>query len=128
MALVKAQGVVKTFPGVVALNNVNLTIRPGTIHCIIGENGAGKSTLVKVLTGVYVPDKGEVTIDGDNALQHPQSFSKVAYVPQELSLFPEMTVAENLFMPFAKSCINGPLVTGARLNQSALPHLVRFHI
>ena len=72
MALLKAQGVVKTFPGVVALNNVNLTIRPGTIHCIIGENGAGKSTLVKVLTGVYIPDKGEVTIDGDNALQHPR--------------------------------------------------------
>ena len=125
MALLKAQGVVKTFPGVVALNNVNLTIRPGTIHCIIGENGAGKSTLVKVLTGVYVPDKGEVIIDGDNALQHPQSFSKVAYVPQELSLFPEMTVAENLFMPFAKSGINGALVTGARLNQAALPHLER---
>jgi ABC-type sugar transport system ATPase subunit len=128
MALLKAQGVVKTFPGVVALNNVNLTIRPGTIHCIIGENGAGKSTLVKVLTGVYVPDKGEVIIDGDNALQHPQSFSKVAYVPQELSLFPEMTVAENLFMPFAKSGINGALVMGARLNQAALPHLERFHI
>ena len=128
MALLKAEGVVKTFPGVVALNNINLTIRPGTIHCIIGENGAGKSTLVKVLTGVYVPDTGEVTIDGQNALQHPQLFSKVAYVPQELSLFPEMTVAENLFMPFAKSGIGGAVVTGARLNQAAMPHLERFHI
>jgi ABC-type sugar transport system, ATPase component len=128
MALLKAQGVVKTFPGVVALNNVNLSIRPGSIHCIIGENGAGKSTLVKVLTGVYVPDKGEVTIDGENALQHPHLFAKVAYVPQELSLFPEMTVAENLFMPFAKSGINGALVTGGRLYQAALPHLERFHI
>jgi ABC-type sugar transport system ATPase subunit len=128
MALLNAQGVVKTFPGVIALNNVDLSIRPGTIHCIIGENGAGKSTLVKVLTGVYVPDKGEVTIDGQNALQHPQLFSKVAYVPQELSLFPEMTVAENLFMPFAKSGIGGALVTGRRLNQAAIPHLERFHI
>ena len=128
MALLKAQGVVKTFPGVVALDNVNLSVRPGTIHCIIGENGAGKSTLVKVLTGVYVPDKGEVTIDGQNALQHPQLFSAVAYVPQELSLFPEMSVAENLFMPFSKSGIGGAVVTENRLNRAAIPHLKRFHI
>ena len=128
MALLEAKGVVKTFPGVVALNNVNLSIRPSTIHCIIGENGAGKSTLVKVLTGVYLPDKGEVSIDGTNALQHPGLFSKVAYVPQELNLFPEMTVAENLFMPFAKSGMTGALVMGGRLNKAALPHLERFHI
>lgn len=96
MAVLEARNIVKRFPGVIALNNLDITIRPGTIHCVIGENGAGKSTLVKTLTGVYQPDEGKVLIDGVNALEHPSAFSKVAYVPQELSLFGDMTIAENL--------------------------------
>jgi len=128
MAVLEARNIVKRFPGVVALNKLNITIQPGTIHCVIGENGAGKSTLVKTLTGVYRPDEGEVWIDGVNALEHPSAFSKIAYVPQELSLFPEMTVAENLFMPFNKSGMSSALVTGSRLNKAAVAHLEKFHI
>jgi ribose transport system ATP-binding protein len=128
MALLEARNIVKRFPGVIALNQLNITIRPGTIHCVIGENGAGKSTLVKTLTGVYKPDEGEVLIDGVNALQNPGQFLKVAYVPQELSLFSEMTVAENLFMPFSRSGMGGAMVTSSRLNKAAIPHLERFSI
>ncbi len=128
MAVLEARNIVKRFPGVIALNGLNITIKPGTIHCVIGENGAGKSTLVKTLTGVYKPDEGEVLIDGVNALLHPSAFSKVAYVPQELSLFPDMTIAENLFMPFSRSGMGGAMVTASKLNKAAVSHLERFHI
>ncbi|AHF93511.1 sugar ABC transporter ATP-binding protein [Opitutaceae bacterium TAV5] len=128
MAIIEARGILKRFPGVVALRGLNLAIQPATVHCIIGENGAGKSTFVKILTGVYTPDEGEVIIDGNDALHHPHLFEKIAYVPQELSLFPHMTVAENLFMPFSRSGIDGCLITGSRLNKAALPWLEKFHL
>jgi len=86
----------KEYPGVVALNRVELSIALGRVHVLAGENGAGKSTLVKILTGVEAPNKGEVLIDGRNALEQPSLFDYVAYVPQELNLFPHMTVAENI--------------------------------
>jgi len=59
-----ARNITKAFPGVIALDRVSLTIQPGKIHCIIGENGAGKSTLIKILTGIYPVDEGEVFIEG----------------------------------------------------------------
>ena len=63
------RGICKYFPNVKALENVDFTLRKGTIHALMGENGAGKSTLIKVLTGVYTMDKGEIRIDGvDNAI------------------------------------------------------------
>ena len=89
MTLLKAEGITKRFPGVVALAKVNLTIQPGEVHCIVGENGAGKSTLVKILTGLYKPDEGTLTVE-ENA---------IAYVPQEINLFDHLSVAENIMMP-----------------------------
>ncbi len=59
------QGVSKSFPGVKALDQVNLKIRPGTVHALMGENGAGKSTLMKCLFGIYKMDEGEVRVDGE---------------------------------------------------------------
>lgn len=128
MAIIEARGILKRFPGVVALRDVHLAIQPATIHCIIGENGAGKSTLVKILTGVYPPDEGAVIIDGKDALHHRHLFEKVAYVPQEMNLFQHMTVAENLFMPFARSGIRGGFISSSRLNKAAIPWLKRFHL
>ena len=96
MSFLEARRLLKKFPGVVALRNLDVTIEGREVHCIIGENGAGKSTLVKILTGVYTPDEGEVIIDGVQALEHPKVFEKVSYVPQELNLFQELTVSENL--------------------------------
>src|SRR5690554_4131225 len=103
MHILEAHNITKSFPGVIALKDVNVIFEPGKVHGIVGENGAGKSTLVKILTGVYQPNKGEILIEGKEALERSESFRKLAYVPQELDLFPHMTVAENLFMPFSKS-------------------------
>ena len=97
------RGICKYFPNVKALENVDFTLRKGTIHALMGENGAGKSTLIKVLTGVYTMDKGEIRIDGvDNAIvirspQEAQNYG-ISTVYQEITLCPNLTVAENMFI------------------------------
>ena len=63
--VVELKNVTKRFPGVVALKDMSIQIRPGEIHGLIGENGAGKSTLIKVLTGVYIPEEGEIYVSGE---------------------------------------------------------------
>lgn len=127
MHILEAHNITKSFPGVIALKDVNVTFEPGKVHGIVGENGAGKSTLVKILTGVYQPNKGEILIEGKEALERSESFRKLAYVPQELDLFPHMTVAENLFMPFSKSGFKG-VVRKDKLYQAARPWLEKFVI
>ena len=103
MALLEASKITKRFPGVVALDEVDLTIKEGQIHCIVGENGAGKSTLVKIIEGLYDAE-GKLFIDGlEIDLKHPKLINSVSYVPQEINLFMNLTVAENLFIPFPKS-------------------------
>ncbi|MFR0355617.1 sugar ABC transporter ATP-binding protein [Streptomyces sediminimaris] len=91
----------KSFPGVRALSDVDFTARAGEVHALVGENGAGKSTLIKVLTGVYRPDAGEVTYDGEpvrfsTPLQAQQAGISTIY--QEVNLVPLMSVARNLFL------------------------------
>lgn len=92
----------KTFPGVKALDGVQLKIRPGEIHALMGENGAGKSTLMKVLSGAYQADSGgEIKIDGTPVIIHNPLDAKkygIAVIYQELSLSPNLTVAENIYM------------------------------
>ena len=91
----------KRFPGVLALNDVDFTLRRGEIHALMGENGAGKSTLIKILTGVYGMDSGEVTIEGQPVTIHsPQDAqnSGISTVYQEITLCPNLTVAENMFI------------------------------
>ena len=91
----------KEFPGVLALNNVDFTLRKGEIHALMGENGAGKSTLIKILTGVYQMDDGEVTIEGSKVSIHsPQDAqnSGISTVYQEITLCPNLTVAENMYI------------------------------
>jgi simple sugar transport system ATP-binding protein len=91
----------KSFPGVQALKQVNLTLASGEIHALVGENGAGKSTLIKVLTGVERPDGGTITLDGaDVSIRsplHAQSLG-ISTVYQEVNLCPNLTVAENLLI------------------------------
>jgi ABC-type sugar transport system ATPase subunit len=91
----------KTFPGVIALDDVHFELEAGEIHAICGENGAGKSTLMKVVTGVYSPDSGRISIFGNEVhFANPlEAFAKgIAIIYQETSLFEEMTVLENLFL------------------------------
>ena len=97
------RGIGKTFPGVRALHNVDFTLRRGEIHALMGENGAGKSTLIKVLTGVYEKDEGEIFIDGvkDSITIHsPQEALKYGISPvyQEITLCPNLSVAENIYI------------------------------
>jgi ABC-type sugar transport system ATPase subunit len=125
--VLEAKNITKRFPGVVALADVDISIDSGEIHCIIGENGAGKSTLIKCLTGVYEPEAGEIFINGKDASKDRSLFRRVAYVPQEISLFSHMTVAENLFLPYEKTGVNG-IINQKKLNQMALPLLKNFKI
>jgi len=126
--LLEAKGITKYFPGVRALDNVDLAVTEGSIHCVIGENGAGKSTLVRILTGVYHADSGEVLIAGEDAKRNNTLFERVAYVPQELDLFNEMTVAENLFMPFGRAGFRGGLVHKRKLFEASKEYIERFDI
>lgn len=91
----------KAFPGVVALDNVQLKVRPGTVHALMGENGAGKSTLMKIIAGVYIPDEGEVRLNGKPLQLHgplDALEAGIAMIHQELNLMPYMTIAENIWI------------------------------
>lgn len=127
MKILEAKNITKMFPGVVALDSVDVAFEPGEIHAIIGENGAGKSTLIKCLTGVYEPEEGEVLVGGENAMKNKSLFNRVAYVPQEIDLFGYMSVAENLFIPYEKSGLKGT-VNQKELEKRAVPVLERFSI
>ena len=109
MNILEAKNITKMFPGVIALDSVDIAFELGEIHAIIGENGAGKSTLIKCLTGVYEPEEGEILIGGKNAMKNKNLFNKIAYVPQEIDLFGYMSVAENLFIAYEKSGFKGKL-------------------
>ncbi|MEO0448401.1 MAG: ATP-binding cassette domain-containing protein, partial [Verrucomicrobiota bacterium] len=101
MALLRMSGIGKSFPGVRALDNVDLELHQGEILALMGENGAGKSTLLKILSGVQSPDSGTLEMEG-KALTLPSPtaamHSGIAVVHQELSLIPDLTVQENLFL------------------------------
>ena len=97
------RGIIKRFPGTLALNGVDFTLRKGEIHALMGENGAGKSTLIKVLTGVYPKDGGSIHVDGVEGETHihsPQDAQNagISTVYQEITLCPNLTVAENMFI------------------------------
>jgi inositol transport system ATP-binding protein len=99
--LLGVRGVSKAFPGVVALDDVSLELRHASVHALMGENGAGKSTLMKIIAGMYLPDAGELRLEGRSvhlgsprqALQHG-----IAMIHQELNLLPYMSVAENIWI------------------------------
>ena len=89
----------KEFPGVLALNEVNLTLTGGTVHALLGENGAGKSTLIKIITGVYVADSGSMKVNGEEkSFNNPIESTEagIAVVHQERNLIPEFSVEENI--------------------------------
>ncbi len=99
--LLKMKDIHKTFPGVYALQDINLEVRAGEVHALLGENGAGKSTLIKVLGGIYQADQGEIFIDGKKVeIQDVRDAQEqgIAIIHQELVLVPYMTVAENIYL------------------------------
>ena len=109
--VIKVSGLSKTFAGVRALDDVDLTIAPGEIHCLAGENGSGKSTLIKVISGVYTPDSGTIDLAGTEhsrltPIEAINAGVKVIY--QDFSVFPNLTVMENL-------ALNSELADGRRV-------------
>lgn len=93
--------ITKRFPGVLALNDVQFSLRRGEVHALLGENGAGKSTLMKILSGVYQPDEGEIIFE-DKLVSFSDPLSAqnvgITIIHQEFNLFPELTVEENIFI------------------------------
>ncbi len=97
----RLEGIVKTFPGVRALDGVSISVMPGEVHALMGENGAGKSTLMKVLGGIYQPEEGQIIVsEVPTVMTSPlQAKSKgIVFIHQELSLAEELTVAENIYL------------------------------
>ena len=119
--LLALSGVTKTFPGVRALSEVSLRLFPGQVTALVGENGAGKSTVVKILTGIYQPNEGEIRVGGRaTTFPTPQSAEAagVTAIHQETVLFDELSVAENIFLGHAPKDRFGLIDTG-RMAQRA---------
>jgi ribose transport system ATP-binding protein len=124
--LLRMTGIVKRFPGVVALDGVDLDVRPGEVHCLLGQNGAGKSTLIKVLAGAHQPDEGTIEWQGQQV-----SFGKpvdavkhgIATIYQELDLVSGLSVADNIFLAHEHSSA-GFVRTGS-MKQAATELLAR---
>ncbi|MDD4074841.1 MAG: sugar ABC transporter ATP-binding protein [Eubacteriales bacterium] len=119
-AVLQMRGICKYFPGVRALQDVDFTLREGDIHALMGENGAGKSTLIKVLTGVYPKDAGQIFMKGSEkplSIKSPQDAQKlgISTVYQEITLCPNLTVAENMYIGRTK----GALTNWKQINAGA---------
>ena len=99
--LLEMKGIGKSFPGVKALDGVNLTVREGEVHALLGENGAGKSTLIKILSGAYIRDEGEIYWEGQQINMsgpHDAQELGISTIYQEFNLAPNLTIAENIFL------------------------------
>jgi ribose transport system ATP-binding protein len=122
--LLAMRGIRKTFPGVVALDGVDFSLRPGEVHVLLGENGAGKSTLMKILSGAYRRDGGAIEIDGMAAqIESPRDAQAhgIATIYQELSLVPTLTVAENILLGHEPS--HAGWIARGRLREAAVRSL-----
>ena len=99
--LLAARGITKTFPGVRALDDVQITVRRGRLNALLGENGAGKSTMMNILAGVFPPDAGEIFLAGQPVrFANPRAAQQagISIIFQELNLVPHLSIAENIFL------------------------------
>lgn len=114
------KGIDKSFPGVHALDHVDLEVRKGEVHALMGENGAGKSTLMKVLTGIYHKDSGTITYEGKEVeFSNPREAQDagIVIVHQELNMMGHLTVAQNIFI--GREYMKGKLIDDKRMNEEA---------
>ena len=118
--LLQMRGIQKYFPGVHALDDCHFELKSGEVHALVGENGAGKSTMMKVLTGVYQMDAGEILLDGKPVQIHNTRDAQalgISIIHQELNLMKDLTVAENIFI--GREPMNGILLDKHKQNQMA---------
>ena len=123
--LVRMESVIKTFPGVVALNNARFDLQAGEVHALMGENGAGKSTLMKILAGIYAKDSGTITYLGQPvAIPSPKAAQHlgISIVHQELNLMNHLSAAQNMFIGREPRHGLGLLVDEKRLNEQAMEY------
>ncbi len=114
------KGIDKSFPGVHALDHVDLEVRKGEVHALMGENGAGKSTLMKVLTGIYKKDEGTITYEGKEVeFSNPREAQDagIVIVHQELNMMGHLTVAQNIFI--GREIMKGKLIDDRKMNEEA---------
>ena len=129
--LLEAEGVSKVFPGVRALSNVDFTLRTGEVHALVGENGAGKSTLMKIMSGIYQPDEGEIRLRGEKiVLPNPLSahHAGISVIHQEFFLMNHLTVAQNMFIGREPKMLGGLLNDDKALNKQAAELLDRLGV
>ena len=127
--ILKMHDVVKVFPGVRALDGVNLLVRPGKVHVICGENGAGKSTLMKVINGTHAADEGKMIYKGQEIGSHTIQDTMnmgIAMIYQELNPVLEMTIAENVYL--GREPGKGAFVDFMKLYQNTQELLDRLNI
>ena len=124
--LVQMKGILKRFPGVLAVDHVDFDLRPGEVHALLGANGAGKSTLIKILSGVYRKDEGEIRLRGEpveiHGPRHSQSLG-IATIYQEYNLVPDLSVAENMLLghlPRGRTPLTRFLISRKEMTQAAL--------
>ncbi|MFA6107131.1 MAG: sugar ABC transporter ATP-binding protein [Candidatus Latescibacterota bacterium] len=126
MSILRVRGICRAFPGVLALQGVNLDLAPGEVLAVIGENGAGKSTLMKILAGVLRPDAGRIELDGRTvSIDSPRAASRlgISLIHQELTLCTNLSIAANLFLGREPGCWG--LIDRAALRRDALRALAR---
>lgn len=130
--VIELKNITKRFPGVVALDHVSFQLKPGEVHVLLGENGAGKSTLIKVLSGAYVAEEGEIFVMGKKVkINSPQDSRALGlrFIYQELSLVRDMDIARNLFLGMEPTSLAAlGLVKEKELYQQASKFLKQFHI
>ena len=125
--LLRMENIVKTFPGVKALNNAAITVHAGEVMGFMGENGAGKSTLMNVLGGVFPADSGDIYIEGEKVeirSIHDSQSKGVAFIHQELALEPYLTIAENIFLGREMKNSLG-MISKDKMAEAAKPFLER---
>ena len=128
--LLETQGISKSFSTVKVLSDINLKIRKGEIHALLGENGAGKSTLMKILTGVLEADEGTILYRGKPLkINHPREIHDhgIGIVYQEFNLLPDLTVAENIFIGREPQMSFKGFINDSRLNKDAAQLLERLN-
>lgn len=122
--LLKMCGISKSFPGVKALSNVSISLNAGEVHALCGENGAGKSTLMKILSGVYQADEGEIFINGEKVyIENTKKAQQlgISIIFQEFNLCPHLTVADNIWLD--RQPKKGPFVDDKKITRLSLKNM-----
>ncbi len=133
--VLEMRSITKTFPGVLALDGMNLKVRAGSVHVLVGENGAGKSTLMKILSGIYTIDSGEIFFRGKK-LDHQNAAAAldrgISMIHQELSPVLDLTIAENIFLgrepTYTQSGVLSHFVDSARMDSDTKALLDRIRL